>query len=100
LHQPELVKAKFDAAFQQLVVKPADAMRAIAPLGAEALDAEIAVADFIDAHRADLQDVGGQLATSKPAVRKQLDSLFANFREKYAKIPEARRQLELAVEGR
>lgn len=100
LHQPDIVKTKFDAAFQQLVVKPANAMRTIAPLGVEAIDAEIGVAEFIESHRADLQDVGGQLATSKPAVRKQLDSLFAKFREKYAKVPEARRQLELAVEGR
>lgn len=99
LHQPDEVKAKFDAAFAQLVTRPANALRDIAPLAVVAMDSEIQIADFIDAHKADLKVVGGKLATSKADLRKQLDALFATYTERFAKVQASRRQLELAVEG-
>lgn len=99
LQSPEIVKPKFDAAFNQLVTQPAKALRDVAPLAASALETEIAVADFIEAHRADLTAAGGQLSTTKPAVRKQLEQLLAAYAASFAKVREARRNLELAVQG-
>jgi len=99
LHQPEAVKAKFDAAFEQLMTRPANALRDIAPLAVPALESEIGIADFIDAHKPDLKAVGGQLSASKPALRKQLEMLLSAYAANFAKVKEARRKLELAVEG-
>jgi hypothetical protein len=99
LHQPEAVKAKFDAAYEQLVTRPANALRDVVPLAAPTMEAEIRIADFIDAHKADLKAAGGQLITSKPALRKSLDALMADYAAKFAKVQEARKKLELAVEG-
>jgi hypothetical protein len=99
LHQPEAVKAKFDAAFEQLVTRPANALREIVPLAVPTMDLEIAVADFIEAHKADLKVVGGQLSTSKPALRKQLEALYSAYATNFAKVQESRRKLEIAVEG-
>ncbi len=99
LHQPEPVKAKFDAAYAQFVTRPADALREIIPLAVPGMDSEIAVSDFIEAHKADLKLVGGQLSASKPALRKQLEALFWAYAANNAKVQESRRKLELAVEG-
>jgi hypothetical protein len=99
LHQPEAVKAKFDAAYEQIVVQPARASLEVFPLAIPAVDAEIEIADFIDAHKADLKQVGNQLSTSKPALRKEFETLFAAYVAKNAKAQEARRKLEIAVEG-
>lgn len=99
LQQPEAVKAKYDAAFAQFVTRPADALREVVPLAVPGIDSEIAVSDFIEAHKADLKLVGGQLSASKPALRKQLEALFAAYAANNAKVQESRRKLELAVEG-
>jgi hypothetical protein len=100
LRQPDAVKVKFDAAFEQLVSRPAKCLGDIVPLATPAIESEIAVADFIDAHKADLKVVGGKLASSKADLRKQLEALYANYMERFAKAQAARRELELAVEGR
>jgi len=99
LHQPEAVKAKFDAAFDQLVTRPANALREIVPLAVPTMDLEIQVADFIDAHKGDFKASGGQVRTSKPALRMQLDALLSAYAANFAKVQESRRKLELAVEG-
>ncbi len=100
LHQPDAVKVKYDAAFEQMVTRPAKALRDIVPLAATAIDSEIEVADFIETHKAGLKVVGGKLATSKPDLRKQLDALYTVYVERFAKVQAARRELELAVQGR
>ncbi len=99
LHQPDAVKVKYDAAFAQLVTRPTKAFRDLVPLVPPAIESEIQIADFIDAHKADLKSVGGKLATAKPELRKQLEALFAIYLERQAKVQTARRQLELVVEG-
>jgi hypothetical protein len=99
LHQPEEVKVKFDAAFEQMVTQPASALREIIPLALPTLDSEIEIADFVDTHKADIKAVGGQFSVSKPAVRKQLEALVATYAERQAKVQTARRKLELVIEG-
>jgi hypothetical protein len=99
LKLPELVKTKYDAAFDQLVTAPANAMREIVPLAVPAMNAEIAVVDFIEAHRAELKMGGGKLLVSKPGLRKQLEALLANYSASFAKVQESRRKLELVVQG-
>lgn len=100
LKQPEAVKPNFEAAYDQLVRKPEKAWREVAPLALAALDAEIALADFIAAHQADIQSVGSMLQTSKPAVRKELEALIATYSANASKLNEVRRKFELAVRGR
>lgn len=97
--QPEIVKLKFDAAFDQVVIRPEKALREIIPLAIEALDTEIAIADFLAAHKADVTSVGNQLRASKPNVRIQLESLFTTYSAITTKVNEARRNLDLIVEG-
>ena len=99
LKQPEIVKAKFDAAFDQFVVRPEKAWREIIPLAIAALDSEIAVADFLAAHKADIKSVGNHLQASKPDVRNQLQSLLAAYAANTSKISEARRKLGLVAQG-
>lgn len=97
--QPATVKLKFDAAFDQVVIRPEKALREIIPLAIEALDTEIAIADFLAAHKADVTSVGNQLRASKPNVRIQLESLFTTYSAITTKVNEARRNLDLIVEG-
>lgn len=99
LKLPELVKAKYDAAFDQLVTAPANAMSELVPLAIPAMNSEIAIVDFIEAHRAELKAVGGRLHASKPAIRKQLEALLSDYSVNFAKVEESRRKLALAVEG-
>jgi hypothetical protein len=100
LHQPEAVKAKFDAAFARLVTQPANALREITPVAVPALNSEIAVADFVEAHKANLKAVGGKVTLSKPALRKQWEALLLAYAADAAKVEQARGKLQLAVEGR
>ena len=99
LKLPELVKAKYDAAFNQLVTAPANALREIVPLSIAAMNSEIAVVDFIEAHRAELKPAGGKIHASKPGLRKQLETLLADYSASFAKVQASRRKLELAVQG-
>jgi hypothetical protein len=100
LKQPDAVKAKYDAAFEQIVMRPANALRDLIPLAIPAMDAEIAIADFMEAHKADFKAVGGQLQTSKPNLRKQLETLASDYAAKFAKMQTARDKLEATVQGR
>ncbi len=99
LSQPAVVKDKFDAAFDQMVTAPANALRDIIPLAAPALDDEIALADFIEAHKTDLKAVGGLLQATKPELRKEMQSIVDDYVARVEKVTAARRKLERAVQG-
>ena len=99
LRQPAVVQVKFDAAFDQMVTAPANALREIIPLTAPALDDEIALADFIEAHKADLKAVGGSLQATKPELRKEMQSIVDDYVARMEKVTAARRKLERAVQG-
>ncbi len=100
LHQPEPVKAKFDAAFDRMVSEPAEAFRGIIPVTVPILDDEIRLADFIEAHRADLQMSGGRLEVANEKLREEMQAIVKDYEEKFAKAQEARDRLTHVMEGR
>ncbi len=96
---PETVKARFDAAYDQLVTRPADAFRETIGPSLGALDAEIAIANFIDAHKAEMKVVGNQMQIAKADLRRQLDALLSAYQAANGKAQEAGRKLEKVAQG-
>jgi len=99
LKQPDILKSRFDQVFERTVVTPHKVMHEIIPPSRDLLDAEIAIADFMIAHKADIATVGTQLQVSKPEVRNELQRLLAAYNAKAPQLAEANRKFEALGHG-
>jgi hypothetical protein len=99
LKQPDIVKAKYEAAYDQFITRPAAALRAAGVLMSATADAEFALVDFVAAHRADLTMAGDQIQASTLELHAQLQPLLANWTASVAKANEARGAYERVMLG-
>jgi Protein of unknown function (DUF3053) len=99
LKQPDIVKTRFDQAFDRMVVTPHKVMREIVPPTVELLDAEIAIADFVGAHKADITTVGQQMQVTKPDILNRLQKLLDTYNAKVPQMGEIRRKMESLNRG-
>jgi hypothetical protein len=99
LDQPDIVKTKYQAAYDQFITRPSTALRAASVLMIATADAEFALVDFIAAHRADLTMAGDQIEASTPELLAQLQPLLVNWTASVAKANEARGAYEKLMRG-
>jgi hypothetical protein len=96
LKQPEVLKTRFDQAFERVVFTQQKVMHDILPAMLDGFDAELAVVDFIIAHKANITGSGMNLQVDKPDVRAQLQKLLDAYNAKVPGIREAQRKIQTA----
>lgn len=99
LKQPELVASRFSQAFERMVVAPHKVARAIIPPTVNLLDAEIAIADFVAAHQADIVANSFVVEVNNPEVRKELQSLLDAYKAKVPELNTLREKVNSVMHG-
>jgi hypothetical protein len=99
LKQQDVVKSRFDQAFERIVVTPQKLMREVIPPSLGLLDSEIAIADFVIAHQADIVVSGNTLQVAKPDVRKELQKLLDAYSAKIPQLKELHRKVDSLTNG-
>ena len=100
LKQPEDLKAVYDSAYERTVSAPANTFLSVVPQINSTLDSSLKVADYVDAHKAQIE-INGALVTVKDAkVQAELNALLQNLNEQAKTMLEAQARLQTVMLGR
>jgi hypothetical protein len=100
LKQPQDLKAVYDKAYERTVSLPATALLEVLPQISEALNSTLKVADFVDAHKAQI-DINGPLVSVKdPQVLAQMNVLLQDLNAQGKNIQQAQAHLQAVMLGR
>jgi hypothetical protein len=99
LKQPDDVKPVYDKAYERDVTTPAKAFADIFPVAADGLDAIIALGDFLDKHKGEIQINGPLLQTNDAALRAQLQQMIDTAGAKAEAMTKAQQRLQAIATG-
>lgn len=97
LTQPADLQTVFTAAYQRTVTAPAAAVVSSTPSAIDTLNADLALADYIDAHRDKIQFSGPSLKPTDSKTTEELRALLETSRQKSEKSIADQRALEAAI---
>jgi hypothetical protein len=100
LKQPEDLKAVYDKAYDKTVSVPAQTFREVLPQLAATFDSSLKVADYVTAHKAQIQISGSMLTVSDPKVQAELNRLLQDLGEQGKKAQQAQVRLQKLKFGR
>jgi Protein of unknown function (DUF3053) len=99
LKQPDDLKAVYDKAFDKLVTAPATAFRAVTPIAQEVAIAAANLGDYAAAHSDSVKVVGNSLQAKDRKTQAELDRLIAALSSITPRFNDARRTLQLVLQG-
>ncbi|MGP0061614.1 MAG: DUF3053 family protein [Beijerinckiaceae bacterium] len=82
-----------------MFVTPQRLMREVIPPSLGLLDSEIAIADFVIAHQADIVVSGNTFQVAKPEVRKELQKPLGAYNAKIPQLKELHRKVDSVTNG-
>ena len=100
LKQPEDLKVVYDQAYDRTVSVPADTFLQVLPQINSTFDSSLKVADYVDAHKAQIEVNGAIVKVSDPKVQAELNALLADLNTQGKTLQQAQAQLKTVMLGR
>ncbi|WP_060512964.1 DUF3053 domain-containing protein [Pseudomonas sp. NBRC 111124] len=100
LKQPEDLKVVYDKAYDRTVSVPADTFLQVLPQINGTLDSSLKVADYVDAHKAQIEINGPIVKVNDPKVQAELNGLLQDLTNQAKTVQQAQAQLQTVMLGR
>lgn len=97
LRQPAPLKAVYDAAFEKIVSKPAEAIKDVLPIMEAGMAQALEMSDFLTANRAGFTFPGGSAQTSSPRLLAEFNRRAQAMQESHGKLQEGMRRMQQAA---
>jgi len=100
LKQPEDLKAVYDSAYDRTVTVPANTFLSVVPQINSTLDSSLKVADYLDAHKAQIEINGPVVKVKDAKVQAELNALLQDLNAQAQSIQKAQARLQTVMLGR
>ncbi|EHK65252.1 DUF3053 domain-containing protein [Achromobacter arsenitoxydans] len=100
LKQPEDLKAVYDKAYEKTVSLPADTFRDVLPQLNATFDSSLKIADYVEAHKAQIDIAGPIVKVNDPAVQAELNQLLQDLNSQAKNVQQAQTRLQAVMLGR
>lgn len=100
LKQPEDLKTVYDSAYDRTVSVPANTFLTVVPQINGTLDSGLKVADYVDAHAAQIKINGAIVQVTDAKVQAELNTLLQDLNAKAKVVQEAQTRLQSVMLGR
>ncbi|WAI82462.1 MULTISPECIES: DUF3053 domain-containing protein [Achromobacter] len=100
LSQPADLKAVYDKAYEKTVSLPADTFRDVLPQLNATFDSGLKVADYVEAHKAQIEISGAIVKVKDPAVQAELNKLLQELNDQAKNMQQAQTRMQALMLGR
>ncbi|HWL27324.1 MAG TPA: DUF3053 domain-containing protein [Burkholderiaceae bacterium] len=100
LKQPEDLKAVYDKAYEKTVSLPADTFRDVLPQLNATFDSSLKIADYVEAHKSQIEISGPIVKVKDPAVQDELNKLLQDLNTQAKQVQQAQTRLQAVMLGR
>ncbi|MNX72056.1 hypothetical protein D3C86_1033930 [compost metagenome] len=100
LKQPDDLKAVYDKAYEKTVSLPADTFRDVLPQLNATFDSSLKIADYVEAHKAQIEISGPIVKVKDPAVQTELNQLLQDLNAQAKNVQQAQTRLQAVMMGR
>ena len=100
LKQPDDLKVIYDKAYDRTVSVPAETFLQVLPQINGTLDSSLKVADYVDAHKAQIEINGPIVKVNDPKVQAELNALLQDLTAQAKTVQQAQAQLQTVMLGR
>ena len=100
LKQPDDLKTVYDSAYDRTVTVPANALLTVMPQVNGTFESGLKVADYVDAHKAQIQINGSVVQVTDPKVQAELNTLLQDLNAKAKVVQEAQTRMQAVLLGR
>ncbi|POA17861.1 DUF3053 domain-containing protein [Pseudomonas sp. FW300-N1A1] len=100
LKQPEDLKAVYDKAYDKTVSVPANTFLEVLPQINSTLDSSLKVADYVNAHKAQIEINGPVVKVQDPKVQAELNALLQDLNVQAKTVQQAQVRLQAVMLGR
>ncbi|MNF90502.1 hypothetical protein D3C84_730680 [compost metagenome] len=100
LKQPEDLKAVYDKAYDKTVSVPANTFLEVLPQIDSTLDSSLKVADYVTAHKAQIEINGPVVKVQDPKVQAELNALLHDLNAQAKTVQQAQARLQAVMLGR
>jgi hypothetical protein len=100
LKQPDDLKAVYDSAYDRTVSVPANTLLTVMPQVNGTFESGLKVADYVDAHKAQIQINGSVVQVTDPKVQAELNTLLQDLNAKAKVVQEAQTRMQAVLLGR
>lgn len=100
LKQPEDLKAVYDKAYEKTVSLPADTFRDVLPQLNATFDSSLKIADYVEAHKAQIEISGPIVKVKDAAVQAELNQLLQDLNTQAKNVQQAQTRLQAVMLGR
>lgn len=100
LKQADDLKAVYDKAFEKTVSLPADTFRDVLPQLNATFDSGLKIADYVEAHKAQIEISGAIVKVNDPAVQAELNQLLQDLNAQAKNVQQAHTRMQALMLGR
>lgn len=100
LKQPDDLKTVYDSAYDRTVTVPANTLLTVMPQVNGTFESGLKVADYVDAHKAQIQINGSVIQVTDPKVQAELNTLLQDLNAKAKVVQEAQTRMQAVMLGR
>lgn len=100
LKQPEDLKVVYDKAYEKTVSLPADTFRDVLPQLNATFDSSLKIADYVEAHKSQIEISGPIVKVNDPAVQDELNKLLQDLNTQAKQVQQAQTRLQAVMLGR
>ncbi len=100
LKQPEELKVVYDKAYEKTVSLPADTFRDVLPQLNATFDSSLKIADYVEAHKSQIEISGPIVKVKDPAVQDELNKLLQDLNTQAKQVQQAQTRLQAVMLGR
>jgi len=100
LKQPEDLKVVYDKAYEKTVSLPADTFRDVLPQLNATFDRSLKIADYVEAHKSQIEISGPIVKVKDPAVQDELNKLLQDLNTQAKQVQQAQTRLQAVMLGR
>lgn len=100
LKQADDLKAVYDKAYEKTVSLPADTFRDVLPQLNATFDSALKIADYVEAHKSQIEISGAIVKVSDPAVQAELNQLLQDLNAQAKNVQQAHTRMQALMLGR
>lgn len=100
LKQADDLKAVYDKAYEKTVSLPADTFRDVLPQLNATFDSALKIADYVEAHKSQIEISAAIVKVSDPAVQAELNQLLQDLNAQAKNVQQAHTRMQALMLGR
>lgn len=100
LKQADDLKAVYDKAYEKTVSLPADTFRDVLPQLNATFESALKIADYVEAHKSQIEISGAIVKVSDPAVQAELNQLLQDLNAQAKNVQQAHTRMQALMLGR